>query len=113
MNAFGCSDGAVEIRVERYRQIVAEGLVPEHDDQHTDGELIEAALAYATLAAMQETRPDVLGPLDGFPPPTGFGWPSDWTWKPADTARQNLIKAGALIAAEIDRLDRAEANRVR
>jgi hypothetical protein len=35
-------------------------------------------------------------------------WPTDWRWNPADP-RRNLVKAGALILAEIERIDRAAA----
>jgi len=34
-------------------------------------------------------------------------WGKEW-WKPSDR-RRDLVKAGALIAAEIDRLDRAKS----
>jgi hypothetical protein len=37
---------------------------------------------------------------------TPLAWPQDWEFKPADPRRM-LVKAGALILAEIERLDRA------
>ncbi len=42
--------------------------------------------------------------------PSGYQWPEDWeaeVWKPSADPVHNLVKAGALIAAEIDRLQRA------
>ncbi len=42
--------------------------------------------------------------------PSGHQWPEDWeaeAWKPSADPVRNLVKAGALIAAEIDRLQRA------
>ena len=35
-------------------------------------------------------------------------WPYQWEFKPADRRRE-LVKAGALILAEIERIDRAAA----
>lgn len=91
------SRGITDIAEERQRQVSAEGWTPEHDDEHADNELALAALCYV-YAGIYE--------------PGNFRhqyWPWDrcW-WKPADN-RRNLVKAGALIAAEIDRLDRASS----
>lgn len=91
-------NGAELIMLERLRQIEVEGWTPEHDDQHSDGEMALAAACY------------ILANVDG----KGAGMPSRWPWdaewwKPKDQL-SNLIRAGALIAAEIDRLQRAEAN---
>ena len=44
-----------------------------------------------------------------------FGWPHTWDaswWKPKDR-RRDLVRAGALIIAEIERLDRLDAARIR
>lgn len=87
---------ARDVLAERERQIHSEGWTPEHDDKYEMGELSSAAGCYAmfTLA---------------FPPgdPASFWpWPSEW-WKPSEERRRNLVKAGALILAEIERLDRA------
>lgn len=82
-----------DVAAERFRQIHAEGWTPEHDDQHKNGELARAAACY-TISYDLGTERDLLWP-----------WSEDW-WKPSDP-RRNLVKAGALILAEIDRLDRA------
>ncbi|MDE2106773.1 MAG: hypothetical protein KGL39_56685, partial [Patescibacteria group bacterium] len=74
----------------RRRQMEDEGWSPEHDDQHTHGEMANAAACYAI------DSPSL--------------WPMSWNWswwKPKDR-RRDLARAGALIAAEIDRLDRLE-----
>lgn len=85
----GCeTDGAGMIASERARQIAAEGWTPLHDDSHTDGELVRAAVCY--LAASYN------GDMPNWP------WDYAW-WKPSDDPVRNLTKAGALIAAEIDR----------
>ena len=86
-----------DLIAERLRQVDDEGWSPEHDDQHAVGELAAAAACYChPEPCMDDTR--------GVP----FSWPWDaaW-WKPTDR-RRDLVKAGALILAEIERLDRIE-----
>jgi hypothetical protein len=97
--------GAESIALERHRQVTKEGWTPAHDDGHDEGELAFAAACYALEAnagsnLFDRSRQDALREL----------WPfnAHW-WKPKDR-RSDLVRAGALIAAEIDRLDRlAEA----
>lgn len=81
-----------EIAAERKRQIEVEGWSVEHDDEWSEDELAEAAACYALH------HPGHLG--------TTHSWPLDtqW-WKPKDK-RRDLIRAAALIVAEIERLDR-------
>lgn len=81
-----------ELVAERRRQIEVEGWTPDHDATHSDGALAMAAASYALEAARVSK---------GAPPAS---WPFDeaW-WKPKDR-RSNLIRAGALIIAEIERL---------
>lgn len=89
--------GADMILAERLRQVDAEGWTTEHDDEHADGELLRAAQSYVFTAMHGNSRtlPDPLWP-----------WDASW-WKPSDDPVRNLVKAGALIAAEIDRRLRA------
>jgi hypothetical protein len=91
------------IAAERLRQVEAEGWTAEHDDEHTTGELATAAACYAL--------PSVHRRFDGGMP--AF-WPFEMgAWKPSPDDRiRELVKAGALIAAEIDRLqlDRLDAS---
>ena len=98
-------NAARDVLAERQRQISAEGWTPEHDDEHDDGTLSGAAAGYSIAAAdlihPQSQGDGGYGPL-AHPP----GWPNDWDFKPAD-ARRMLVKSGALILAEIERLDRA------
>ncbi|MBN8294926.1 hypothetical protein JI664_23345 [Rhodobacter sp. NTK016B] len=100
-------DGIESIAAERKRQVEGEGWTPEHDDEHAEGELGKAAACYA-LAASAETqlRFDI---KRGDAAPQDWPWDTSW-WKPKDR-RADLVRAGALIAAEIDRLDRAEKAR--
>ena len=77
--------GAEQIAAERKRQIEEEGWTAGHDAAHDNGELWRAAICYAS------------GRSDGWP------WAPRW-YKPGPDRVRSLVKAGALIAAEIDRL---------
>ena len=89
------------ITEERARQISREGWTALHDAVHTRGELSKAAACYATCAAGQVQYG--FATMAQTPPLAGWPWERDW-WKPADDPIRTLTKAGALIAAEIDRL---------
>lgn len=91
------AEAAKDVLAERQRQISAEGWTPEHDDAHIDGEMAQAAACYTLNAAGWKTEA-----LRGCWP---MAWASAW-FKPTDP-RRDLVKAGALIIAEIERLDRA------
>lgn len=86
-----------DVGKERLRQIDKEGFTPDHDDTYHRGELILAAVCY--LLASVETL--MVAPFLN----RWWPWPSSW-WK-STTNRRNLVKAGALVLAEIERLDRA------
>lgn len=93
------------IAEERARQIKQEGWTAEHDRAHVSGELADAAICYA-LAAAKQARGCDLDYLQTMVIDVGFPWPwEDKWWKPSEDPRRNLIKAGALIAAELDRLN--------
>lgn len=79
------------IAEERKRQVSKEGWTASHDDKHRRGQMAWEAACYAANSTG--------GNLE-------HHWPSaqKW-WKPSDLVR-SLVKAGALIAAEIDRLNR-------
>lgn len=88
------TDALRDVKAERTRQVSVEGWTPEHDDHHTTGDLAKVAAFYAAAGLrLTGTVPD------------GWPWDEDW-WKPKDN-RSNLVRAGALILAEIERLDRA------
>lgn len=94
--------GAQLISDERDRQIAEEGWTPLHDTQHLFGELSLAAASYCVCAANQ-----ILGESASRWTQKPVMWPwDDEAWKPNDSEIRNLQKAGALIAAEIDRLQR-------
>lgn len=77
-----------DVNLERQRQMGKEGWTYAHDDAHLNNELAKAASCYA------------VGNNVGWP------WSLNW-WKPK-TYRENLVRSGALIIAEIERLDRSE-----
>ncbi|HGJ9111016.1 TPA: hypothetical protein ACJYBD_002883 [Pseudomonas aeruginosa] len=86
----------LDVQAERRRQITAEGWTPEHDDKHETGALASAAGCYAMFSLAYPA-----GDPSHFWP-----WDKSW-WKPSPDGRRNMVKAGALILAEIERLDRA------
>lgn len=101
-----------DVSAERLRQVETEGWTPEHDDGHKRGELTSASMAYLTnalvyvqVAAMGVMSPDALLEKSRTAPPTKQ-WPWDVRWWKPTTPRRNLVKAAALIIAEIERLDR-------
>ncbi|UTJ46611.1 hypothetical protein NLZ15_17465 [Atlantibacter subterranea] len=87
---------ARDVLAERHRQVTAEGWTPEHDDAYQNSELADAAACYAIHAHNQ-----------GFSTPAHWPWAATW-WKQSG-ARRDLVKAGALILAEIERIDRADS----
>ena len=105
-NSHSYTQGTVRIAQERLRQIYNEGYSDEDDDAHDQGELAWAAIHYAA--------PEPLTHLD-----LPDRWPENWPDKrprtlkgelcaPSPVERIRLLeKAGALIAAELDRLLRA------
>lgn len=111
--------GGIElIAEERDRQIKVEGWSAEHDEQHTDGELALAAALYATPEPLYAKRN--VGSGISFVDP----WPwfdevevtrygdglttqvPAWDKRKKHNKLRRLVIAGALIAAEIDRLQR-------
>lgn len=94
-------NGIQLISEERERQIKEEGWTLEHDIQHKNGELSNAAAYYAMTD-------DLISFID-----VEWGndmhlhiWPFELKWlkRTPNNRIRDLQKAGALIAAEIDRL---------
>ena len=93
-------DGAELILRERRRQVESEGYDSSHDDRHVNGEIARGAATYA----MPEEYRDYPDAIIAAPRTWPFSMDS---WKPSSNDRiKELIKAGAMLAAEIDRLKR-------
>lgn len=96
--------GIEMIAAERQRQIEVEGWTAEHDRQHTGGEIALAGAVYALWNALDETthgepHAELMAKL----------WPWDPEWLKPKGRLRNLTRAGALMAAEIDRILAEEA----
>lgn len=92
--------GVELIAEERQRQIEEEGWTKEHDAKHEDNLLAVAAASYA----MPEGARTFMLTQDGDYLPLFWPFETKW-WKPCPQDRvKELVKAGALIAAEIDRI---------
>lgn len=89
------------IAEERERQISQEGWTAENDDEHDNCEIRVAAFCYLDAAIAVGDTP--MEEIQKAPPI--WPWDKEW-WKPTHDPVRNLVKAGALIAAEIDRLQR-------
>ena len=110
-------NGTERIAKERQRQITEEGWTPEHDDEHTDSSMALAAALYATPVLLYQKVANLNGVSFLDPWPWDFKWdkrphpnggnslkPNSPFYVSRDERIRQLEKAGALIAAEIDRL---------
>ena len=85
------SIGVDLIKQEREKQVLKHGFDSKHDLQYTDKELLRAAYTYLRVVLWPDT-------------PWQSTWPWDKEWFKDDGYIENLKKVGALVAAEIDRL---------
>lgn len=100
--SYSTSPAINAINYERERQQTEEGWTRDHDDHHASGHMANAAAYYALTPDLRNGSV-IAQPLNHI-------WPWDWAWfKPKHDRRQQLVIAGALIVAEIERLDRAAA----
>ena len=94
---YGLQRAVSDVAIERLRQVHGEGFTLERDDAYTDGQLARAATC-------------LLIPPAGLPRRLqNLHWPFAQEWLKPGLVRDDLVKACALIVAEIERLDRAEA----
>lgn len=100
LEATAFSKAAIDVLAERQRQQSAEGRTTEHDDDHSCGEMALAASSYAQYAHRKPIAPAI-----------PFNWPWEPEWFKQQGPRRDLVKAGALILAEIERIDRAAAGK--
>ncbi|EOG3189399.1 hypothetical protein ACK82E_004696 [Salmonella enterica] len=90
------TDALRDVIAERQRQISVKGWTPEHDDTYIGCELAAAAISYIEPVEAENY------------------WPADWhddSFRPSGY-RRNLVKATALLVAELERLDRISATSV-
>ncbi len=102
------SAAARDVLAERQRQIKVEGWDHYHDDANERSELAQAAACYALSGTPADEAVFIHGQWND---PRDLFWPYSWDrkwWKPTNR-RRDLVKAGALILAEIERLDRLSA----
>lgn len=91
-----------DVAAERQRQIEKEGWTSLHDDQHDTGEMARAAACYALSAGPEKVSDlSLIHKL----------WPWEWVWFKPRSKREDLVRSGALILAEIERLDRTTVSR--
>lgn len=113
------SKAADDVTSERLRQQSVEGFDTTHDDDHIDGSLALAAACYAAphRIYVKQDYADRVSFVDPWP------WDQCWDKRPyeGNMVRSNgakgekhrrklLVKAGALILAEIERIDRATSS---
>lgn len=84
----------VAVLAERRRQTEGEGFTEAEDDEQADGALAKAAGCYALYGQVGQVPPDE--------------WPFDAEWWKPRTRRRDLVRAAALLIAEIERLDRQQ-----
>ena len=93
------TEASIALREERRRQLFTEGYTDEHDDGHDAGDLPQAAACYCLVAAGGDEE----NTLARHNPLT---WNSSWFKNQGP--KRNLVKAGALILAALERQIRQE-----
>lgn len=100
------SKATEDVLAERQRQKTGEGWTEEHDDEHRTGEIAAAAACYALWAVAQSAENAYWQVAIEEAAKMLWPWDREW-WKPK-TKRHDLVRAAALLIAEIERLDRAD-----
>jgi hypothetical protein len=110
------------IGTERARQMSQEGWDSDHDDEYDENQLAWAAVCYAAPSNVYREVPSITHPpyeasgvllvtepmdaelVDPWP------WSDEWDKRGKHDRIRQLVIAGALIAAEIDRLQRDDSS---
>jgi hypothetical protein len=95
------SRALLDVIGERVRQVTDLGYTADHDDVHADGSLSEAAAVFVLNAYGYSTHTFGYGSLNVWD-----AWGVAW-FKPK-SLRRDLVRAAALIIADIERIDRSE-----
>ncbi|TPW33221.1 hypothetical protein FJU08_01255 [Martelella alba] len=95
---------------ERFRQIGEEGFTPADDDKYEGPDLARAAACMLSFALRDHVGILLQSRLNYLIPVL---WPAswDWQWFKNSDYRRTLVKVCALLLAEIERVDRAEARK--
>lgn len=101
----GAQYGVLAFAEERERQVSEKGYTIKHDDGHDPDDLLAAGLSYIEWAHW-----DLEG-TSGDSPPFNWPWEAE-AWNPEDSALENMVKGGALVAAAYDRLYRESLGRL-
>lgn len=104
------SKAVQDILQERQRQVQSEGFSESHDDGHRLWQLPRAAFCYVdhyiSRSFIWNDGHESMYREEAYGSPSSDAWPwSDSTWKPK-SPRRDLVRAAALLIAEIERLDR-------
>jgi len=100
-----------DVIVERKRQVAVEGFSAEHDDQHQAGELACAGACYAIAAGKFGDAENYRQQLPMLSEGGSDPWPWDMQWWKPKSPREDLVRAAALIIAEIERMDRQKVGK--
>ena len=86
------NNAITDVLAERQRQKDVEGQNEQHDDDYANSELSRAAACYAYPEIMSLAGDKI--------------WPWHLCWWKPKSDRENLVRAAALLIAEIERIDR-------
>lgn len=92
-----------EVGEERRRQVEVKGFTATHDDAYLRGTMARAAACYAVylFPSLAIDTGTIVNRI----------WPWDWKWWKPKNQRRDLIRAAALIVAEIESMDRKAAQK--
>ena len=106
---YAMSQAEKDVLDKRRAQVTREGFFPEHDDKHVLGELGLAAALYALPYGYELGGKPIMEQADHINLDMLLELGCSFDLKPEADERRRKVKAAALILAEIERLDRAEA----
>lgn len=97
--------GGLDVLAERSSHYSDKGFTDSHDDNHSNYEMISAAMAHLSDARLR---------AQGIPGHKSA--PPDWllesSWKAKETIRESLVVGASFIIAEIDRIDRSGLDKI-
>lgn len=103
------SNAINDVILERRHQVEDLRYNTAHDDQHDQKEIARAAGGYVHHYIYRTGVPGSVYQADPMPPT----WPWDEIYWNPQTPREDLVRAAALIIAEIERIDRAAVDAAR